>query len=87
MEEIACDWYNKFLKKEIISNLEEATKAANVHKDELDQVAGTAEDEFTESILLIRERELLYGSKSLLSKFAPIISHICSNTHLFKVSI
>lgn len=48
-------------------------------KDELDLIAGTTEDDFTEAIAHIRERELLYGENSLLSNFGPLVAEICSN--------
>ncbi|KAF2478136.1 uncharacterized protein BDR25DRAFT_250737 [Lindgomyces ingoldianus] len=47
--------------------------------DELDLMAGTTEDDFTEAIAHIRERELLYGPQSLLSNFGPLVSDICAN--------
>ena len=45
----------------------------------IDEVAGNAEDDIGDGIAAIKERELLYGSKSLLSTFGPIITHICTN--------
>ncbi|KAJ3196388.1 Condensin complex subunit [Irineochytrium annulatum] len=45
--------------------------------DELDQVVGTAEDEFSEALAYIRERELLYGNKSLFNVYTAILVHIC----------
>ncbi|EME80988.1 uncharacterized protein MYCFIDRAFT_155217 [Pseudocercospora fijiensis CIRAD86] len=47
--------------------------------DELDLMAGTNEDDFTDAIAHIRERELLFGEKSLLTHFGPLVSEICSN--------
>jgi condensin complex subunit 1 len=47
--------------------------------DELDLMAGTTEDDFTEAIAHIRERELLFGPQSLLANFGPMVSDICSN--------
>ncbi|ORY11793.1 armadillo-type protein [Clohesyomyces aquaticus] len=47
--------------------------------DELDLMAGTTEDDFTEAIAHIRERELLYGPQSLLANFGPLVSDICAN--------
>ncbi|QIW96544.1 hypothetical protein AMS68_002062 [Peltaster fructicola] len=47
--------------------------------DELDLMAGTTEDDFTDAIAHIRERELLYGPESLLSNFGPLVTEICSN--------
>jgi condensin complex subunit 1 len=51
----------------------------------LDQVTGTAEDEFAEKILEIRERGLLYGDKSLLGIYGPMIAFICANNRSFNV--
>ena len=65
----------------------EKTKAANpspkksgsTEQDELDLIGGTTEDDFTEAMNHIRERELLFGQNSLLSSFAPLVTEICSN--------
>jgi condensin complex subunit 1 len=53
--------------------------------DELEQVAGNAEDEIGDTIAAVRERELLYGERSLLAVFGPMIVHICGSPHKFKV--
>ncbi|RAR11883.1 condensin complex component cnd1 [Stemphylium lycopersici] len=47
--------------------------------DELDLMAGTTEDDFTEAIAHVRERELLYGPQSLLANFGPMVADICAN--------
>ena len=47
--------------------------------DELDLIGGTTEDDFTEALNHIRERELLYGAESLLAYFGPMVSEICAN--------
>lgn len=47
--------------------------------DELDLIGGTSEDDFTEAMAHIRERELLYGPNSLLTLFGPLVSEICAN--------
>jgi condensin complex subunit 1 len=47
--------------------------------DELDLMAGTTEDDFTEAVAHIRERELLYGPQSLLTNFGPLVADICKN--------
>ncbi|KAF2218651.1 condensin complex component cnd1 [Elsinoe ampelina] len=58
-------------------------KDASEHKeeeqDEMDLIGGTNEDDFTEAILHVRERELLYGQQSLLSSFGPLVREICAN--------
>lgn len=35
---------------------------------------GTSEDDFTEAVAYIREREMLYGENSILAKFGPMVS-------------
>jgi hypothetical protein len=47
--------------------------------DELDLMAGTTEDDFTEAIAHVRERELLFGPQSLLANFGPMVADICAN--------
>ncbi|KDN42856.1 hypothetical protein K437DRAFT_275042 [Tilletiaria anomala UBC 951] len=53
--------------------------AAAAATDELDQVAGNAEDEIGDAVASVREKELLYGERSLLAMFGPMVTHICSN--------
>ncbi|TFK73027.1 hypothetical protein BDN72DRAFT_257566 [Pluteus cervinus] len=52
--------------------------------EELDQVAGNAEDEIGDRIAAVREHELLYGPDSLLAVYGPMIVHICGSPHKFK---
>ncbi|KOS22173.1 Condensin complex subunit 1 [Escovopsis weberi] len=47
--------------------------------DELELIGGTTEDDFTEAMAHIRERELLYGPRSLLALFGPLVSEVCAN--------
>ncbi|PNY29010.1 Condensin complex subunit 1 [Tolypocladium capitatum] len=51
--------------------------------DELDLIGGTTEDDFTEAMAHIRERELLYGPNSLLALFGPLASEICANNNIY----
>jgi len=60
-----------------------ADKAAK-DADELDLIGGTTEDDFTEAMTHIRERELLYGENSILANFGPLVSEICSNNTAYK---
>lgn len=53
--------------------------APEEEQDELDLIAGTTEDDFTEALQHIRERELLYGATSILSSYGPLVAEICSN--------
>jgi hypothetical protein len=60
-----------------------------VDKDgnDLDAVAGNAEDDIGDLIASIRERELLYGEQSLLALYGPLIAHICATPKSYKVSL
>ncbi|PWY65046.1 hypothetical protein BO70DRAFT_366849 [Aspergillus heteromorphus CBS 117.55] len=51
--------------------------------DELDLIGGTTEDDFTDAMAHIRERELLYGENSLLSNFGPLVTEICANSNIY----
>lgn len=59
-------------------------KKAATDESELDLIGGTTEDDFTEAMAHIREREILYGSKSLLASFGPMVTEICSNNTTYK---
>ncbi|EAW09151.1 condensin subunit YCS4 [Aspergillus clavatus NRRL 1] len=52
-------------------------------EDELDLIGGTTEDDFTEAMAHIRERELLFGENSLLSNFGPLAAEICANSNAY----
>jgi condensin complex subunit 1 len=59
--------------------------AAGKDGEELDQVAGNAEDEIGERIAAVRETELLYGPDSLLALYGPLLVRICGRPDQFKV--
>lgn len=59
-------------------------KSADGEQDDLDLIGGTTEDDFTERMSYIRERELLYGERSLLSNFGPLVTEICSNNTAYQ---
>lgn len=59
-------------------------KAAREDADELDLIGGTTEDDFTEAMSHIRERELLYGENSLLANFGPLVTEICANNTTYR---
>jgi condensin complex subunit 1 len=63
---------------------EEVEAQKEEEKDELDLIGGTTEDDFTEAIAHIRERELLYGPNSLLTNFGPLVTEICANNTAYK---
>lgn len=70
----------QFKKKKIEA---EITKAKGDKNDEdaneLEMIGGTSEDDFADAVAFIKEKELLYGEHSLLSKFGPLVTEICSN--------
>lgn len=63
-----------------------AAKAADKDGNDLDAVTGNAEDDIGDLITTIRERELLYGEKSLLAAYGPLIAGICASPKRYKVS-
>ncbi|KAI8587881.1 non-SMC mitotic condensation complex subunit 1-domain-containing protein [Geranomyces variabilis] len=77
LESIEVEWKRR-------KHLEEVSKTPRKRSgaDEIDQVTGNAEDEFTEGIAQIRERELLYGD-TLLASFGPFIAFICLHNRTF----
>ncbi|KAI8917711.1 non-SMC mitotic condensation complex subunit 1-domain-containing protein [Powellomyces hirtus] len=78
LESIEVEWKRR-------KHLEETAKTPRKRAgaDEIDQVTGNAEDEFTERIAQIRERELLFGDATLLGSFGPLIAFICLNNRTF----
>lgn len=67
--------------------LESKKEKNDTGDNELEMIGGTSEDDFTDAITFIRERELLYGEKSLLAKFGPLVTEICTNSHLYKSTV
>jgi condensin complex subunit 1 len=61
-----------------------AKDAAKDKSNDLEMVTGTAEDEFVDNVAAVRERELLFGTKSILSSFGPMLVHICTHNQKFK---
>lgn len=59
--------------------MKDPTPAPEADADDLDMMAGTNEDDFTDAITYVREKELLFGPQSLLANFGPLVSDICSN--------
>ncbi len=66
-------------------NIGGAAAAKSKDHEELDQVAGNAEDEIGERIQAMREQELLEGPQSLLAIFGPMLVHIVGTPPKFKV--
>jgi condensin complex subunit 1 len=76
----------KRLKAEETSKLKSAGGKKVAQDDELDQVAGSVEDEIGDTIQLAREKELMYGPNSLLRVFGPMAASIVSQPKLYRVS-
>ncbi len=77
-----CELEFKRRKAEKERNQESAAPAeqsGDTPQDELDLIGGTTEDDFTDAMAHIRERELLYGENSLLANFGPLVTELCAN--------
>ncbi|KZV59289.1 ARM repeat-containing protein, partial [Peniophora sp. CONT] len=53
-------------------------------EDEIEQVAGNAEDDIGELIKHVREEELLFGEKSLLKVYGPLLVYVCGSPQIYK---
>ncbi|KAH9858536.1 non-SMC mitotic condensation complex subunit 1-domain-containing protein [Lenzites betulinus] len=85
LELVEREWKRQKHEKEMAAKLNGAANAQDKKdQEELDQVAGNAEDEIGERIAAMREHELLSGSGSLLATFGPMLVHICGSPHKFK---
>ncbi|PUU81573.1 armadillo-type protein [Tuber borchii] len=71
-------------KGEAEKNKEASPQKKGEEPDDLDLIGGTTEDDFTEAMGMIRERELLYGENSILSNFGPLCAEICANNISYK---
>ena len=56
-------------------------------EDEIEQVAGNAEDDIGEHIKHVREEELLYGDRSLLKVYGPLLVYVCGSPQIYKVRL
>ncbi|EUC53540.1 condensin complex subunit 1 [Rhizoctonia solani AG-3 Rhs1AP] len=63
------------------------SKAATAAVDDIEQVAGNAEDDIGDMIQSIREKELLSGPNSLLALYGPMIKEICGTPKTYKNQI
>ncbi|KAJ3394219.1 Condensin complex subunit [Lobulomyces angularis] len=76
LELIESEWKQR-------KNSADSLKTPKKNQSDLDLVSGTVEDEFTEAINIIREKEILFGENSLLAVFGPLIVFICNNNSSF----
>lgn len=69
------------------SNRKKSLTASQQADEDLVMVGGgTSEDDFTEAVAYVRERELLYGENSLLARFGGLVSEICQRGLKTKLS-
>ncbi|KAJ9103245.1 hypothetical protein QFC21_002668 [Naganishia friedmannii] len=81
--------YLELVEREFKRRKDEAAKDKPVDKDnnDLDAVAGNAEDDIGDLIASIREKELLYGEDSLLAVYGPLVAHIAEPRNPYKSPI
>lgn len=86
LELVEREWKRQKQEKELAEKLAKGAEndAASKDGEELDQVAGNAEDEIGERIAAVRETELLYGPDSLLALYGPLLIRICGRPDQFK---
>ncbi|KAF5389534.1 hypothetical protein D9757_004200 [Collybiopsis confluens] len=65
-------------------NTQGGVQLNNKEMEELDQVAGNAEDEIGDKILEIREHEMLNGPNALLAVYGPMLVNISGSPQKFK---
>ncbi|GAA6015382.1 hypothetical protein JCM10207_008969 [Rhodosporidiobolus poonsookiae] len=65
----------------------QGAKGKNAGDDELDQVAGSVEDEIGDAIHAAKETELLEGKESLLAVFGPMAAEIVAKPRVYKNSM
>jgi hypothetical protein len=61
-------------------------KAQASIEDELEQVGGNADDDIGDAVSFMREREILFGSDSLLARYGPLLAEICTRNKVYTVS-
>ncbi|KAI9006529.1 condensin complex component cnd1 [Phycomyces nitens] len=69
-------------RKKALKDVEEGKKNTSTD-EELEQVNGTAEDDIGDAITHIREREILFGPNSLLARFGPMITEVCTRNKMY----
>ncbi|KZT06979.1 uncharacterized protein LAESUDRAFT_652146 [Laetiporus sulphureus 93-53] len=87
LELVEREWKRQKQEKEMADKTaagKNSNTRSNKEQEELDQMAGNAEDEIGDRIAAVRETELLYGPDSLLAIYGPMVVHICGSPHKFK---
>ncbi|KAH3665537.1 hypothetical protein OGAPHI_003723 [Ogataea philodendri] len=63
-----------FKKKKIASEDKKSEQ-----QNELDMIGGTSEDDFSDAIQVVKEKEILYSENGLLAKFVPLLKETIMN--------
>lgn len=79
LEKLETQFKKKKHEAESSKNKESDNNDNESNDNELEMIGGTSEDDFTDAVVYIKERELLYGEGALLAKFGPLVREICSN--------
>ncbi|TKA51681.1 hypothetical protein B0A53_05386 [Rhodotorula sp. CCFEE 5036] len=66
---------------------EKAKGAKKAGDDELDQVAGSVEDDIGDVIAAAKEKELMFGPQSLLAVFGPMAATVVAQPKVYKNSM
>jgi condensin complex subunit 1 len=68
-------------------NRDHRVKGNNGAVEDLEQVTGgtTVDDEITDVVNFVKEKEILFGRNGLFTLFAPLIVQICVNHKLYPV--
>ncbi|KAI8461597.1 condensin complex subunit 1 [Phakopsora pachyrhizi] len=72
-------------KKQDSTNQGQTNKEKDAEGEELDQVAGNVEDDIGDIIAHAREKELMFGDRSLFAVFGPISVQICGLPSVYKI--
>ncbi len=62
-----------------LESAKKGSKKNGEDANELEMIGGTSEDDFTEAVTHIKEKEILFGEKSLLARFGNVVREICLN--------
>lgn len=79
LEKMEAQFKKRKHDSESSGNADKAESNEESNDNELEMIGGTSEDDFTDAVLYIKERELLYGENALLAKFGTMVREICSN--------
>lgn len=77
----------QFKKQKHEAEAKKSKENAEGGENELEMIGGTTEDDFTDAVVYIKERELLYGENSILARFGPLVKEICANSQTYNKEV